>query len=221
MRVIIVGGGKTVYFLAKQFAAKGYHTSIINRNEHDAQRLSRHLEATVIRGDGSEPAVLESAGARQTDVVLAMTPHDQDNLITCQLAQRMYGVPRTIALVNDPESEPIFRQLGVTIAFSATQIIATLIEEQADFDEVINLIPAAGGRVNVTEVTLPDDAPAVGMQLRELRIPQNALIATIIRDEEVIIPGGASRLETDDRLIIITQPETYADTIRALTGDEE
>lgn len=220
MRMLIIGGGKTVYFLAKQFASRGYYTSIITRNEHEAREFSRQLEAQVIHGDGSIPAILEDAGARRSNVVLALTPRDEDNLIACQLAQRMFGVPQTVALVNDPENESIFQQLGVTTAFSATRIIALLIEEQTGFEEVVNLLPAAGGRVHVTEVSLPDDAPAIGKQLQELPLPENSLIATVIRGDDVIIPGGKTRLEASDRVIVITEPATYGIVLRELAGDE-
>jgi len=64
-------------------------------------------------GDGSEPAVLEEAGARQADVLISLAPYDPDNLVACQIAQKLFGVPRTLALVNDPDNEAVFQQLGI------------------------------------------------------------------------------------------------------------
>jgi trk system potassium uptake protein TrkA len=128
MRVILIGEGKTVYFLAKRFASKGYHLTLISPDLAKATILSRQVRATVLVGDGSDPATLEETGVRQTDVVLSLTSLDQDNLVACQLAQQMFGVPRTIALVNDPDHETVFRQLGLTIAISTTSIITSLIE---------------------------------------------------------------------------------------------
>lgn len=219
-RVLIIGGGKMVYFLTKEFASKGYQLTIINNDPYEAKSLSQRLKATVILGNGSVPAVLDEAGARRADVVLSLTPHDEDNLVACQLAQKMFGVPRTIALVNDPENQEVFQSLGITVAFSATPIIAKLIEEQTSFEDIINLMPVAEGRLSVTEVVLRAGAPAVGKSLKELGLPRGALITTIIRGDEVIVPGGESRLLIADRVVLIAQPEHYGEVLRLLTGNE-
>lgn len=220
MRVIVIGGGKMVYFLAKQFASRGYQLTIVNADPEEATGLSRQLKATVVLGLGGNPATLEEAGARRADVVLSLTPHDEDNLIACQLAQKMFGVPHTVALVNDPDNEEIFRQLGITTVFSASRIIANLIEQQTGFEDVRNLASLARGRLNVTEIVLQEGAPAANQSLQEIELPEGALIACIIRDEEIIVPGGGSRLQVADRLILITHPENFGRALRALSGDE-
>ncbi|MCB0046115.1 MAG: TrkA family potassium uptake protein [Caldilineaceae bacterium] len=220
MRVILIGGGKTVYFLARQFISKGYNVTLINRSADEAKNLSRQIKAVVVLGDGSDPAVLEEAGARRADVVLALTGRDQDNLVACQLAKQMYSVPRTVALVNDPENEEVFHQLGVTVAFSATRIIATLIEEQTGFEEITNLVPMAEGKIVFTEVAVGEDAPALGKTLQTLDLPEGVLIAGILRRGEVIVPRGTNRVQLDDRLIVLGQPETYGAALRALVGGE-
>ncbi|MCZ7665597.1 MAG: NAD-binding protein [Thermoleophilia bacterium] len=93
MRVLIVGSGKTLYFLGRTFSSKGYQVTIINRDRDECVQLARRLNATVVQGDGSDPEVLEDAGARGTDAVLALTSSDQDNLVICQLASLLFNVP--------------------------------------------------------------------------------------------------------------------------------
>jgi trk system potassium uptake protein len=220
MRVIIIGGSKTTYFLARQFAGKGYETTIINLDATEARKLSRELKATVIVGNGCDPRVQEEAEARRTEILVSLLPHDEDNLIACQIAARMFGVPRTIALINDPENEVVFRQLGVSVAISAAQIIATLIEEEAGFEDIVNLMPLAHGKINVTEITLGRDSPALGKSLRELALPENSLVASIIRGDQVIIPRGASRLALYDHLLVVTEPGNHGEVIRHLAGNE-
>lgn len=220
MRVIIIGGHKTTYFLARQFTSKGYHTTIINRDPAEASRLSRELKATVILGNGCDPRVQEEAQARRTEILVSLLPHDEDNLIACQIAARTFGVPRTIALINDPENEVVFRRLGVSVAISAAQIIAKMIEEEAGFEDIINLMSLAQGRVNVTEITLASDSPALGMSLSELALPQNSLVASIIRGDQVIVPRGASRLALYDHLLVVTEPGNHGEVIRRLAGNE-
>jgi trk system potassium uptake protein len=220
MRVIIIGGSKTTYFLARQFAGKGYQITIISRDAAEARKLSRELKATVLVGNGCDPRIQEEADARRTEILVSLLPQDEDNLIACQIAARMFGVPRTVALINDPENEAVFRQLGVSVAISAAQIIATLIEEEAGFEDIVNLMPLAHGKIHVTEITLGRDSPALGRSLRELALPENSLVACIIRGDQVIIPRGASRLSLYDHLLVVTQPDNHGEVIRHLAGNE-
>lgn len=220
MNVIIVGGGQTAYFLARQFERKGYHPSLIVRNPDEAKTLAHQLQSLVILGDGSSPAALEEAGARRVDVMICLTPHDEDNLVACQLARQLYGVPRTIAVVNDPENEDIFAKLGVSAAFSASRLIATLLEQRVGFEEVINLVPAEEGGLNVTEIILRPGAPAVDKTLLELELPPGSLIAGIIRADQSLIPRGGTRLHLADRVLVITTPECHQTALRALLGHE-
>ena len=219
MKIILIGGSKLAYFLAKQFASKNYYTTIVNPDLEEAKTLSRTLKANVIHGQGSDPVTLGEAGALQADVVLSLTTHDEDNLIACQIAQKEYGVPRTIALVNDPENQPIFEKLGITVAFSATQIIASLIEQQTASSDIQNLLPIAEGKVNVTEIALEQDNSAVGKTIDELQLPDGTLIACILRQGEVIVPSGDNNLQALDRLIVIGQPESYGQLMRLLCSE--
>lgn len=223
MRVILLGGGETVeaiYFLARLFVRRGYDVTIVDPNPAEAQTLSRRVKATVLVGDGSDPVVLEEAGARQADLVLSLTPQDPDNLVTCQVAQKLYGVPRTLALVNDPENEEVFRKLGITEVFSSTKVIGSLIEGRTVFDEITHLFPADEGRRYVTEVVLDGDAPVIGHTLAEIELPPESLVVAIIRDGHVVVPAGEDRLQVADRLIAIALPEHQERLLLALAGEE-
>ena len=224
MRVILIGGGETIetiYFLAKLFAHRGYQLTIVNPYPAEAQMLSRRVKATVLVGDGSDPGVLEEAGARRADVVLSLTPYDPDNLVACQIAQRLYGVPRTLALVNDPDNEQVFRKLGISDVFSATRLLGSLIEGQTVFDEITELFAADEGRLRVTELVLAEGAPAVTRTVQDLGLPEGSLVAAIIRDSQVVVPGGEESLRVADRLIVIAQPELQETVLQLLAGEAE
>jgi trk system potassium uptake protein TrkA len=218
MKVLIVGGGKTVYFLARSFVAKGHAVTVINRDADECVRLASRLNVIVVHGDGSDPAILEEAGAQGADAVLAATPNGEDNLAACQLAALQFGVPRTVALVNDPDNEEVFRKLGVK-AFATTRMVASLIEQRAALDEITNLVPVGEGKVNITEVALPSDAPVVGKQLRQLEFPDGALIAVILRDGEAIVPRGGTEIRAGDRLVLVTLPENHGPVLRLVAGE--
>jgi len=218
MRILIVGGGKTVYFLARSFLAKGHAVTVINRDPEECVRLASRLNVTVVQGDGSDPAILEEAGAHVADAALAATPNGEDNLAICQLAGREFGVPRAVALVNDPDNEEVFRALGVK-AFATTRMVASLIEQHAALDEITNLVPVGEGKVNITEVALRPEAPVIGRTLGELGFPDGALVAVILRGEEAIVPRGSTEVRAGDRLVLITLPENHGRVLRLVTGE--
>ncbi|MFH1943410.1 MAG: NAD-binding protein [bacterium] len=218
MKVIIVGGMQPVYFLCRLFHAKGYRVTVINRDKDACTWLARHLKATVIHGDGSDLQILEEAGASTVDAIIAITPNDQDNLVICQLGHIHFRIPRTLAMVNDPDNEEVFGKLGVS-AVSVTRILSKLIEHRAGFEEVINLFPIGEGKINVTEIVLKSSSPVVGKSLREIGMPDGSLIASILRNDEPIIPRGGTMLQDKDRIVIITFPENHGEVLRILTGD--
>jgi trk system potassium uptake protein TrkA len=218
MNILIVGGGKIIYFLAKAFFSKGYDVTIINRKKEECSWLARQLKATVVFGNAADPQVLKEAQVSSMDAVLAITPNDEDNLIICQLAKLNYGIQKTLALVNDPDNERIFQELGVTTAFSTTRMISNLIEQRTGLDEIIGLFSVAEGKVNVTEVALTKNAPVLGQSLLELNLPANCLIACILRENEAVIPRGGTTLCANDRLVLITVPENHGPVLKMLTG---
>lgn len=218
MNVIVVGGEKLVYFLTRIFISKGYHVAVINRDADECRRLAKSLRARVILGDGSNPRALEEAGANAADALLAATPHDQDNLVICQLAVRKFHIPRTLAVVNDPENERVFTSLGVTSVFSATKILANLIEQKTGYESIINLIPIEEGKLVVVETLLESGSPVLGQPLKDIRLPENSLIASVFRGGQPIIPRGGTVLSSGDRLITICLPGDMGRVIKILTG---
>lgn len=221
MKAIIVGGDTIAYFLARTFVDKGYRVTIIDRDPEECRILSRSLKATVVLGEGSLPKILEEAGAAAAHVLIAVTPHDQDNLMACQVAARRFGVPKTLSLVNDPENVEIFRRLGVSAAISTTDVMTMLVEQHADFEEIKNLLPVAEGRINITEIALSNDSPIVGQALHEIDLPEGALVAGILRGAEVLVPRGSSSFQRGDRLIVISLPEKQSEVLALLLGDEK
>lgn len=208
-----------VYFLARQFISKGHHLSIIDEDGGEVLAMSKKLKAVMLCGDGTDPDVLEEAGARRADAVLALTQNDQDNLAACQIASKLHGVPRTIALVNDPENEAVFKKLGVSVAFSSAHILAQLLEQRAGFEEIVQLLPVAEGKVTAAEIALRPESPAVGRAVMELEFPEGALLVCLIRDGGVIVPRGDTLLSSGDRAVVVSIPENYGRVLRALTGE--
>ncbi|NDL67821.1 potassium channel family protein [Anaerotalea alkaliphila] len=131
MKILIAGGGRKIEYLVKSFLEKGHELVVVARDLDQCKALARSFDITVIHGDASVPAILDEAGAGTCDLVAALTPRDPDNLVICQLARKVYGVPHVFATVSNPHNVEVFRKLGVDNVVSATYILAKIIGRMA------------------------------------------------------------------------------------------
>lgn len=217
MRLVIAGSGRLAYFLGRALLDHRHDVVFVARDRADCEGLARRLGAEAVVGDPTAPQALDDAGAGSADQVLAVTPRDDENLVVCQIAKLRFRVPRTLALANDPANEAVFRALGVDVAFAPTQILASLIEQRAGIDAVVGLVPAAGGRVRISEVAVAAGAAAVGCALRDLRLPPGALVGCVLRGDEAFVPNGDTVLARGDRAVLIAVAPIHDRAVQALT----
>lgn len=218
MRILIMGGGTLAYYLGRQALARGNEVQIIDENPVDAEKLARQLNTVVIAGDGTDPQILEDAVAYRTDAFVAIRSLDHDNLIGCQIAKNIFHVPHLVALVNDPQNRPLFEKLGISAVISAVELLGSIIEQHSTFEGVRSRLAMAAGHVSITDLVLPAHSPAAGHTLSELQLPQGTLIAALLREEKVIVPYGQMRLEAQDEVLIVSQPETQEAAVNYLMG---
>jgi len=144
MYIVIIGGGKIGYYLSKALLNQGQEVLIIEKDLHICERLENELGSCCMRGDGCETAVLSEAGLNRADVLIATTSHDEDNLVSCQVAKHRYKVPRTIALINNPVNENIFKKLGIDATISVTNTILEHVEQEIPAHPLVHLLTMKG-----------------------------------------------------------------------------
>jgi trk system potassium uptake protein TrkA len=208
--IVVVGGGKVGYHLAKSLLAEEQEVLIIERNGAKADRITRDLGATAIVGDGAEVATLEQAGLERADVVAAVTGHDEDNLIIAQVAKRRFNVPRTVARINNPRNEFIFTELGIDATVSATQVILSIIQQEIPQHPFVHLLSLQEGGIEFVELQLVDTSPSVGKTINEVGLPDETAVPLLIRDGKPLVAEHDLALEEDDRLVAVTVPEQEA-----------
>jgi len=172
----------------------------------------------VINGDGCEPRYLEDAQVGRADVVVAVTADDEDNLVICQLAKEIFGVRRTVARVNNPRNEHIFTELGVDVPVNSTTIIAKIIEEEASFDDIINLMTFKRGKLALVRVDLSSDSPVIDKCVKDVKLPENSVFVSIVRGDNVIIPRPETVLMKGDDVIAMTKIESEQQLLDLLVG---
>jgi trk system potassium uptake protein TrkA len=207
MYVIVVGGGRIGSNLTKLLLSEKHEVLLVEKEPARYRKLSDDFGESVILGDGAELGTLMDMGVNRADVLVAVTGADQDNLIICQLAKVLYLIPRTIALVNDPKNEELFRNLGVDSVVSSTSIIGALIEEKIDAGMVIPLLALKGGDMEIFQTELPSDSPLVGKKISKLTLPDDCIIVAAFRGNEVIIPKGETILKEGDTIITLIKKE--------------
>lgn len=216
MYIIIVGGGKVGFYLAKELLEEPQHeVLVIEKEAAKCQRIAEELGDIVLRGDGCEATTMEVAGFGRADMVIAVTGDDEDNLVACQVAKTRFNVSRTIARLNNPKNEAIFKRLGIDTTVSATAAILAQIEQELPTHPLIPLLTLKGGGLEIVGVKVPPSAAVVGRRVRDIVLPQQSLIALIIdREGTPRIPGADTVIQEEDEVVAVTPTETQ-DALRA------
>lgn len=219
MYIIVVGGGKVGFYLAKELLEDGHEVLVIEKDEHGPRSayIAEQLGDVVVRGDGCEAATQENAGAARADMLIAVTGDDEDNLVACQVGKSRFGVRRTMARINNPKNELIFRRLGIDVTVSATTAILNQIEQELPTDRLVPLLHLHGaGGLEIVEVKVPAASPAVGRPATALGLPQGALICLVVDAEGNPRLPGDSVLRAGDVIIALTRVDTEDELRRAL-----
>lgn len=216
MYIIVVGGGKVGYYLTKSLLEAGHEVLVIEKDMHKSARLMDDLGALVLQGDGCDVASMTQAGMSRADLVVAVTGDDEDNLVICQVAKHKFNVPRTIARINNPKNEKIFRILGIDSTVSSTELILSQIEQAIPSRSLVHLMTLHNVGVSFIEMEVPPDSPALGRPLRALGIPDDCILTLVVRGgSQAIVPYGDTVLQAGDQVIVVTS-EKSAETIRRI-----
>ena len=220
MYIIIVGGGKVGYYLSKALLDEGHEVLVIEKKESKCDFICNELGSVCMRGDGCEAATLAEIGTNRVDMLIAVTGDDEDNLVACQVAKHKFNVSRTIARINNPKNETIFKKLGIDVTVSSTNIILENIEEELPTHPLTHLLAIRDKGLEIVEVKIPPDSNIAGKSVKELLLPQECELALIIpREEKPHVPTDKTILQAEDRIIAITPPESEGVLRAALRGD--
>jgi len=211
MYVIVAGGGKVGHYLTRALIAAGHEVLLVEKDRSRAAYLAEELGEVAVRGDACEVRTMREIGMERADVVVAATGDDEDNLVICQMAKRRFHVPRTIARVNNPQNVDIFHRLGIDSTVSSTKIIFNLIEQQIETDEVIPLAPLRRGNIEIVEIDLGPESPVVGKTIPNVRLPQNALVISVVRDDHAILPNIDVEFKQGDTVIALVSADKEAE----------
>lgn len=207
MYAIIAGGGKVGFYLGRELIGQGHEVLIVEQLADRAEFIANQLGRVVLRGNADEASTLAEAGAERADVVIAVTGDDEDNLVICQVAKGRFGAKRTIARINEPRNESIFRVLGIDATVNATEVLLSLLEQEIPSLGLIPLMRLRNTDVEILEAVVTVDSKATGKAIAELRLPRDTIVALVIRGATAIFPDPSMVLSPGDEIIALARTE--------------
>jgi trk system potassium uptake protein TrkA len=194
MYIIVVGGGKVGFYLTSALLSEGHEVLILEKDPARCGAICEELGSVAVRGDGCEARTLEEVGTERADMFIAVTDEDEDNLVACQVAKHKFKVPRTIARINNPKNEALFKKLGIDVWVSSTNLILEHIEEEVPTHPLVHLLTLKGGALEMVEVRVPSNSPVVGKQMKDIAFPPDSLIC-------LVIGRGGGQVPTGDNIL--------------------
>jgi trk/ktr system potassium uptake protein len=209
MKIMIVGGGKVGAYLAAFLIKEGYEVKLIEMRKEEIPQLLRDLPAdVVVHGNGTDPNVLEAAGIHTVDVLAPVTGVDEVNLVIANLARFEFDVPRIIARVNHPKNVWMFTpEMGVDVALNQADLLGSLIVEEMSLGDMMTLLKLRKGQYSLVVEKVAPTAIAIGMKLQDLHLPDQCVIAAVIRDGELFVPHDESVLQEMDEIIALARTD--------------
>jgi trk system potassium uptake protein len=219
MYIIVIGGGKVGYHLAKALLAEGHEVLVIERDRNRVEFICSELGSICLLGDGCEAATQAEAGTARADMLIAVTGDDEDNLVSCQVAKHKFKVPRTIARSSNPKNEILFRMLGIDVTVSSTNVIMENIQQEVPTHMLTHLLNIQDRGMELVEIKIPSDSKSAGKKIKDIALPAGSVLALIIRRDQrpqVVTPD--SIIQTGDQIIALTPNETEEQLKSALKG---
>jgi trk system potassium uptake protein TrkA len=201
--VLIVGGGKVGLNAGRSLALLGHDFVVVEQRRTRFDLLKEELEEHLHYGDGTEPWVLEAAGIRTADLVVAVTGDDEDNVVIALLARHEYGVPKVVARVNDPRNQQTFDLLDAGATVCASSLVVSLIQHELPVHQFVPLLSLKREGLEVAEIAVNADSPVAHLPVGEIPLPPGALIGAVLRESEALHPADDEELRPGDHLLCL------------------
>ena len=205
MKIVLVGGGKVGFALCRSLVAENHDVVLIEQNEAVLNHIVSRFDIMGLLGNGADFTILEQAGVQECDIFIALTEHDEVNMISAVLAKKM-GAKETIVRVRNPEySNSYFKEkniLGFSLIVNPELLAARAIGNIIDFPSALSVERFAGGRVSLMEFVVKDASGLCQMPISEFRKKFDVIVCALERNHELIIPGGEMTLQDKDRIFV-------------------
>ena len=204
-RALIVGGGNIGFRLAKSLEKNSIYCKIIENNPDRCAKIAEELTRTVVLcGDGSDQVLLAEENIQDIEVVITLTNNEETNILASLLAKRM-GAKKSIAKISKFSYFPLMKAIGIEKVVSTRLSAIDTILRHIRRGKVLSAISIKGEQAEIIEALALETSGIVDKPLKQISFPKGAIVAGIIRKEEIIIPTGDSIIQPEDRVIIFAR----------------
>ena len=222
MKIIIVGAGEVGYHIASRMAFENKEVVVIDRNTEAIKRLSDNLDVEAVNGSGSSPRVLKAAGIKDAEILLAVTDSDETNLVACMMADVISPTTKKLARIREGDFDD-YHQVFHDQAPHIDTVINPEIEVVKSIEQFLRIPGAvdvsdfADGMLKFVGLYLDAGSRLAGIRLKEIpeKIEPRILVAAVVRNEELVIPGGDFRLSAGDLVYFISEEKGLVPIIKA------
>jgi len=213
-RVMVVGGGEIGLEVARRLERDDVQTVIIEQDLDRCRELASVLKETlVLHGDGTNRGLLVEEEVSNCDAFLALSRVDETNIMACLLARGL-DVRRSIALIHRGDYVAAAKDVGLDVAVSPRRCTANYILAHVRSEQVSRVVQVENGLGEILEIQVPGRARVLGRNLMYVDLPRGALIACVVREREVFVPGGTDEILPGDVVVIFTTPDVRHDVLR-------
>jgi trk system potassium uptake protein TrkA len=213
--MLLVGGGKVGSFLARELVSEGHFVAVVEPNEERAQDVANDVDAVVINGDGTDVGVLRAAEVAAADWLLAVTGLDEVNLVACQLGLTL-GADRVIARLNAPGNRATFEALKIPVV-AVTDLMVQVISQEIASSDLDRIAVVGRGQVSLCEFDVPEGFEPT--KVRDIALPDPAVLAAVVRGDEVLVPGAQTVIRPGDRITAVTTVALESELRRVFTDE--
>ncbi|UCE34856.1 MAG: Trk system potassium transporter TrkA [Deltaproteobacteria bacterium] len=226
MKIIIIGAGEVGFNIAQRLSEENHDVVVIDKGQNRINQLQTVIDVQAIVGSGTSPSILQEAGIKESDIIVAATDSDEANLIACFYAQHLTDYITKIARVRNPDymqQSDVFKTDALNIDLlinPQSEMVGSMLKlmEVPEASEVLDFV---NGKVKLIGVTVKEDSPLVGRKLASFQdVEEVLLVGVIIRGEEVIIPSGKDVIQPNDLLYCVTRKEEISTIFRLLNVRE-
>lgn len=230
MKVVICGAGQVGFHIAQYLSKQENNVTVIDQSSDLIQKIRSDLEVSALVGHGSDPNVLNQAGIKDAEMLIAVTSSDEVNMVACQVASSLFNVPLRIARIRNrnylsKEWKNLFglKKLPIDFVISPEIELAEAIYRRLEIPGAFEVIPFASSRVSVVGLKLNDNCPVLNTplkQLSELFPDLNITVMTIHRGKRLFIPSANDHMEAGDS-IYFTAESSHVPRAMVVFGHEE
>ncbi len=206
MKVVIVGGGQVGSYMASLLLSGGHEFCLIENRETVFTKIQNEFPANMLLyGSGTDPKMLERAGISSADVVAAVTGADEVNLVVSTLSKMEFGVQRVVARVNNPKNKWLFNSgMGVDVGVNQADIMAHFVVERMNLNDMLTIFKLNRDKYSIVQMKVQQDAVVANKTVKELSVPKDSVLISVIRDETLFIPNGDTQILVDDEILVLT-----------------